>query len=76
MLVDDKLVENKEMNVYLQKYYRTQFAIVFILSNSVVQMNYADHVELIYRAEDHMFFLKDAKILEEKNLNHIQMNIN
>jgi polo-like kinase 1 len=50
-VVDEKVEEN---SIYVKKWMRTRHAIMFRLSNKIVQVNFQDHTEIILSSESRM----------------------
>jgi polo-like kinase 1 len=57
--------ESSSSNVYVKKWMRTKHAIMFRLSNKIVQVNFQDHTEILLNSESRMVTYVNKKAERE-----------
>jgi polo-like kinase 1 len=63
---EDLPVNDKEESVYVKKWTKTRHAVLFRLSNKIVQVKFQDHTEIILSSESRMVTYINKK--QEKNV--------
>lgn len=53
-MVDDQKRDSNQPHVYVKKWMRTKHAIMFRLSNKIVQVNFQDHTEILLNSESRL----------------------